>query len=161
MATYTNEERAAALQLYREHGATHAARTIGCSRQQVYRWLREEMSRHTPPQKGEIEAEQRYQQALRMYGRRRWLEVSIRMLDRTLEEAKDFRGPDLTPVTWDEPPGREAQSLVTTAAIAWDKYRLEMGESTFRTERAEGGIDRELRKTIDEWRRQLGSHDDV
>jgi len=147
---FTDVERQMALDIYRDRGATAAAKEIGCSRQTIYDWLADDVSTD------ESDLKRRAERADVMRGilRDRLLRVAVRLVDRCSE-----------PFVWydkhgnahaaDEPPGAEVQRLMTAAAIAVDKYRLEMGEHTDRQSNLSvAPIDLELERIIAEHARQ-------
>lgn len=127
--SYTELERQMAIDIYRDRGATAAAKEIGCSRQAIYDWLGEEMSTDDSDLKERAERHTVYRGLLRD----RLIRTALRLVDRCTEPfvAYDKEG---MPHELEEPPGFEVQKMMTAAGIALDKYRLEMGESTGRTE---------------------------
>lgn len=131
MAEYTDAERQMALDIYRTRGATAAANAIGCARQTVYQWLADELSDDTEGQK--LKESETRQTVMRSYLRERLLYNAIRLNDR-VAEGFTFITKDGNVIELDEVPGFEALKLITASAVALDKYRLERGESTGRTE---------------------------
>lgn len=72
--------------------------------------------------------------ALRAAVRQKFLEVAMDALDRVHLPHVDFVGQDADRVVYPEAPARDWLSYMRTAALGLDKYRLEVGESTDRTE---------------------------
>ena len=131
---YTDEQRTEALRIFEEDGAIKAAAEIGCSRMQVYRWYKESVTLHTEKSEEEQRAEAVYQNAIRLRARRRMLTRIDNLFDRMDEPHIDFKGNPLTQVTYPTASSGDIKNLVTSVAILIDKYRLEMGEATGRTE---------------------------
>lgn len=134
-AAYTDVERQMALDIYRARGATAAAKEIGCARQTIYDWLGEELSDDESDLKTRAERHTVY----RLLVRDRLIRLALRLTDRCTEPYVLY-DKDGNPVELEEPPGYEVQKLMTAAGIAIDKYRLEMGESTGRTESITVGV---------------------
>lgn len=158
---YTDEQKAEAVRLYLEVGPDEAAKAIGCSRRQVYRWL----GRHgVTPKKPE---EQRADTELRHFQRREelrdlLLDQALDMLHRMNEMHVEYRQEDGKPeeVVHVVPAPKDCQSYAVAAGILIDKYRLEMGESTSRTESLDASrVDIELARTVEEWRIQTAHAD--
>lgn len=134
---YTDIEREMALDIYRTQGATAAAKATGCSRQTIYQWLTDAVSSDDSGQK--VKESQARQSVMREYLRERLLYNALRLSDRVTEPFT-FITQKGTVVELEEVPGFEALKLTTAAAVALDKYRLEMGESTGRTENVTLGL---------------------
>lgn len=113
---YTDEQKAEAVRLYLEVGAEDAAESIGCSRRQVYRWLG---SHSVTVQKNE---DRRAETAERHQTKREALREAL--LDAALLGASSLDPKD--------PKGFQALAIGTATFL--DKYRLEMGEATGKTE---------------------------
>lgn len=138
MAEYTDTERQMALDIYRTQGASAAAKAIGCSRQTVYDWLADSLSTDTDKQKALEEAVTR-RSVLREHARTRLVYTYLRLIDRCSEQVKIITK-DGIELELPEPPADAVQKLATAAAILIDKLRLEMGESTGRTEHVSLGL---------------------
>lgn len=149
-----------ALRLYVEHGPTIAAEMVGVPTSTVKdwsqkaglansadagRWDRERKSRLGKLTAEENAAHQREHQEWktaavireerkRMELQEKWLDTANELLDRLNRPAEDFKGKDATHVWYEVPDARSSVELVKAAAIAIDKYRLEKGEVTDRTE---------------------------
>lgn len=150
---YTETEREMALDIYRTQGATAAAQAIGCSRQTIYDWLADSLSTDALKKEAAEEALTR-QAVLRVHAQNRLLFTYLRLIDRCTEETKIItkEGKELT---LPEPSAEATQKLATAAAILIDKFRLEMGEATSRSELTDASkIDLELARTVEEWRNQ-------
>lgn len=130
---YTAERQAEAVTLYFDQGAAKALETIGCGRSTLYRWIGDELSRDTKKAEADAKDATLRQSALRQHLRERLITVAVRQLDRVLDPypvATAFGGVVELP----EPPAGEVQKLMVAVGIALDKYRLEMGEHTDRTQ---------------------------
>ena len=114
--TYTAEQKAEAIRLYVEVGPDEAARTIGCGRMTIYRWLSDTS---VPSEKREAE---RLATIARHQAKREALREAL--LDAALAGA--------AAIDTHDPKGFQALSIGVGTFL--DKYRLEMGESTGRTE---------------------------
>lgn len=135
---YTEEQRAIALDLLENVDIWAACQATGANHGTIYRWhaahVRALQKTADPTIAEEEEAEQAI---LRTRLQRRLLQVANAHLDRS-DSAKD---------------GTQALRYMTAAAIAVDKYRLERGETTSRTE-VLAPIDLELARLLDEHTRQ-------
>jgi len=141
---YTDEQKAEAVRLYVEVGASAAARKIGCSRDIIYDWL----SRY-PTLVGDEKAKERRQARVLMRETKREAGRDA-ILDAYLAGAVTAAG-----IASDPDQAKAYQLLSVGAGTFLDKYRLEMGESTSRTElHTDSQIDRELARAVDEFRRQ-------
>lgn len=136
MNGYTAKQKTRALELLETESVWAAVNEIGCSHVTVYRWHADHVRTLTKTPEDE-EAENAIQSVMRTRLRRRLLETAMSHVDRS-DSAKT---------------AREAKDYMTAAAIAVDKYRLEMGEHTERTSHL-GAIDLEMERVMDEWRRQ-------
>lgn len=160
MATFTDEQRAEAIRIYNENGATKAAETTGCSRQTIYTWIRAHLSSDVEKSEEELHELDIYHQHLRLRAQHRILERIDDLFDRMDQPHIDFRGKDANQVTFPTAGSGDIKNYVTSIAILIDKYRLERGEATSRTHakiEVDDGIDGELRRTVDEWKRQLSN----
>jgi transposase-like protein len=126
---YTDEQKAEAVRLYVEVGPEEAAKTIGCSRRAVYNWLGLHGVQAKKPD------EQRAETELRHTAKREALREAL--LDAALTGAAALDTSD--------PKG--FQSLAVGVGILLDKYRLERGEHTDRTQVVTLGlVERELER---------------
>ena len=134
--TYTDEQRAEALTLYVEHGAAQAGRMLFIPPRTIRYWANQHAiaaARDKNLQDGSVRLQAQHDE-MRQELRVRLLESALFAIDQMTAEHTDYRGKDATPVTWDVAPARDMQSYAMTVGIMLDKYRLEMGESTDRTE---------------------------
>lgn len=154
--TFTAAQKTKALELFHERGATAAAEATGCHRTQIYRWLRDDVAQRPEKTAEQIQAEDAYQTSLRQSIRRRLLEKVDNLLDRFDEPHFDYRGKDVVRVQWDSATSGDIRAYATSIGILIDKYRLEMGEHTQRTD-AFTSVDMELQRALDEFRRQSTS----
>lgn len=138
--TYTDEQRTEALTFYLEHGTAEAARLSEISPRTIRRWANEDgLAAARDKNLSDAGEHLKIQhETMREELRVRFLETALDALDRMTEEHVDYRGKDAKRVTWPMAPAREMKDYATTAAIMVDKYRLEMGESTDRTEHTGG-----------------------
>lgn len=162
---YTDDQRADALRLYEEHGAAGACRLLdyAVSPATVRVWAhRAGLKRYTSEKTAEATAAHQLRQAeMREELRELFLSKAMDMLLRMDEPHLDYRGKDASPVTWEKAPARECQAYMTAAATALDKFRLEMGEATSRSELTDASkIDLELARTVEEWRIQTNADRD-
>ncbi len=92
---------------------------------------------------------------LRLDLREQLLEVASDMLERTRQPHIDYRGKDSDRVEFDQAPADACRNYLVAAAVAIDKFRLEMGESTARTEIEHGPIDQQAAR-VKQMRDELG-----
>ena len=160
MVTYTDEQRTEALRIYAEDGATNAAKTIGCTRNTIYVWLRNHLSQDVEKTEEELRELEAYQTHLRVRSHLRMLERIDDLFDRMDQPHIDFKGKDADQVTYPTAGSSDIKNYVTSIAILIDKFRLEKGEATARVHsriNIDEGIDGELRRTMDEWKQQLST----
>lgn len=157
MATYSEQERARAVQLYQDVGATEAARQIGCSRRTIFNWLGDDIARaHSEKTKAGIEASRVRSEGLREQIRVELLETALDLLSRLKEPYYEYDRMGNRSI-FHVPPAGASQQLMTAIGIAIDKFRLEAGEVTSRKSKivaGESDADRELMRMVDEFRRQ-------
>lgn len=113
MTGYTDEQKQEAIRLLEEASIWAACEAVGAHHTTIYRWYGDHV-RTT----GEKESSGERRRVLRDHLRDRLLEVSLAMVDRA--DACEN--------------GNHARGYMTAAAIGIDKYRLEMGEHTDRTQ---------------------------
>lgn len=119
---YTTEQKTEAVRLYIEVGPEEAAKQIGCSRRAVYDWLGLYGVQTKKPD------EQRAETELRHTAKREALREAL--LDGALMGA--------AALTTTDPKG--FQALTVGIGVLLDKYRLERGETTSRTEHVSIGL---------------------
>jgi transposase-like protein len=133
---YTDAQRAEAVELYRTDGPTVVQHQLGIPKGTVTKWAQaagvETVS--TANTRAAVEAISVLRERKREEVRTLLIEKAADMLGRMDEPHKDFRGKDVTEVTFEKAPSGACQQYATAAAILIDKFRLEMGESTARVE---------------------------
>lgn len=161
MNQYSAEQKAQALALYLEVGASETSRRLNIPPRTVRYWANQADLATARTQNLEDASAMLAvtHHRMREEFRLRLMEKALDALDRMDQEHVDFRGKDATKVTWEVAPSGAFKDYATAAAILDDKYRLEMGESTSRVESKitatmEDSIDVELRKALEEWKRQ-------
>ena len=138
MSNYTDAQKAEAVKLYDEVGATEAARQTGISRRSINTWANQ--AGHTA--QANIKKTEAAREVLAAVTAKKREELREVLLDAGIHHVKQSIAADS---------GREAQSYMTGAGIGIDKYRLEMGEATGRTKTvdlasAESTIDLEVER---------------
>jgi transposase-like protein len=133
--TYTDEQKAEAVRLYVEVGAEEAAETVGCSRRQVYRWLGSHNVTAKTNDDRRAETQTRHAEK-REELRNLLLDQAVDALHRMNEAHVEYRqiGGREEQVVYEKAAPADWKSYATAAAILIDKYRLEMGEATGKTE---------------------------
>lgn len=157
---YTDAQRAEALELYQELGASETARRLDISPRTVRYWATQANLAKARTQNLEeaatmLAAEHK---AKREELRLRLMDQALDALDRMDQRHIDFRGKDAMQVEWATAPADAYKAYATSAAILIDKYRLEMGESTGRME-VSTFADEELRRMAEEFARQAVNAD--
>lgn len=133
--TYTDDEKAAAVALCVEEGLAECERQTGIAKSTVRGWITpEDRERMDARASAKTAAATKAASEKRTQIRTKLLERAERMLDRLVEPETDYRGQQAREVTFPEAQPASAKALATTAAILIDKYRLEVGEVTDRTE---------------------------
>lgn len=147
--TYTDEFKAEAVALAIQHGAAAAARQVDVNAGTIRSW----MSRtpgvatdvHRTIEDARETARQR-REAAREELRTLLVTKAVDLVKRMDEEHVDYRGKDADQVSFPKAPPQACQQYATAAAILLDKFRLEMGEATGRTEHT--GETREAAKHV-------------
>ena len=151
---YSDDDKAKAVSVYRTHGATVAAETVGCDKSTVTRWAQaagietEVISRTSKATEVRAAANEATRQRLRD----KILAKAEDMLDRMDLPHHDYRtaGKNVEKVHWDQARSGDVKNYAIAFGVLLDKYRLEMGESTDRREvsivEAESAFDREIKK---------------
>jgi transposase-like protein len=161
--TYTDEQKAEALALYDQVGAANACRLLDfeVSPGTVRVWAHRAGLKRYDSQKVEaaVAAHVARQAELREEMRELALSSAVEMLLRLYEP--QFVGyNDEGEALFAKPGARDCQAYATAYGILNDKYRLEMGESTSRTETLDASrVDIELARTVEEWRIQAANAD--
>ena len=151
MGRYSDQERNHALALYVDHGPTEASRQTGIPKGTIAGWAKAVGARTVRNAKTEAAtlAAQIDAARLREQLRLKMLVKAHDALARMDEPHKDFRGKD--EVWWDKAPSGAMKDYATTMAILLDKYRLEVGEATTRSEVHErSDLDREIAELLAE-----------
>ena len=138
MATYTDIQKTQAVDLYLKHGASEASNRLDIPRRTISSWVTKQGLAQA---KGEQTEAAREQLALKNAERRERIRSLI------LEKAEDIRGrmdephidfkaagKELHKVEWETARSGDVKNYAVSFAILIDKYRLEMGEATSRTE---------------------------
>lgn len=133
---YTDEEREAALALYAEQGPTAVQEQLGIPKQTVQSWARADGVRTVRNERTAeaVEAARLDRELTRERLRDAMLAKALDLIGRMDEPHIDFRGKDVTKVTFPKASASGCQAYATAAAILLDKFRLEVGEATNRTE---------------------------
>jgi transposase-like protein len=139
--TYTPEEKSVALATYAEHGLARAHDVHDIPKSTLRKWAMgsgmdtsEIAGRSVEQTQAASAARATRCEELRLELRESFLVAAADMLDRLDEEHIDFRGQQAKEVTFPKAPADACRNYVTAAAILIDKYRLEAGEATDRTE---------------------------
>jgi transposase-like protein len=136
MRTYSADEKATALNLYVSHGLAEAWRLTGIPKPTIATWAKAAGLRTFDTQKTEAatEAHVAHADELRARLRVQLLEKASDLLDRMDAMHVDFKGKDADAVTYPIAPASAVQNYATSVGILIDKYRLEVGEATTRSE---------------------------
>lgn len=145
--TYTPEQRAEALELYAAEGPTAVQTKLGIAKATVAYWASSNGIRSVRNERtaAATEAARLDREATRERLRDEMLRRALDLLDRMDQPHIDFRGKDAKAVTYPKPSASGCQAYATAAAILLDKFRLEVGEVTGRTETTtRDHLDREI-----------------
>lgn len=135
-AAYTPEQRQAAIARAQQIGTGKAARELGVKRGTLAAWVNR--AGLTAPSQSErtaaaTAASLQHREALRVRVHTKLLRQIDRLLDRMDQPHVDFKGSG-NRVTYPKAPAAAVQNYATSVGILIDKYRLEMGEATSRSE---------------------------
>lgn len=136
---YSEEEKAAALALYQSVGLADAWRQTGIPKPTIASWARRGGLPHTDAasttREATIAASARADQ-LRAELRLGLLEHAVDLLQRIDSPHVEFKNSakEIREVVYPLPPAAAVQNYATSVAILIDKYRLEVGEATTRSE---------------------------
>lgn len=159
MRTYTAKERAEAVALVAEHGLAHTWHATGIPKPTLARWADDAGLERTGTEKtrAATEALRARHAAVREQVRLELLEKVSDLLDRMDAPHVEFKGKDADRVTYPIAPASAVQNYATSVGILIDKYRLEMGEATDRTESTllRGKSDHEQQLLADVLNREL------
>jgi hypothetical protein len=137
--TYAEDEKAHALSLYQEVGLAEAWRQTGIPKPTIASWARRAGLPHTDAsvktREATIAASARADQ-IRAELRLKLLEKATDMLDRMDAEHVEFKNSakEIREVVYPIAPAAAVQHYAVTVGILIDKYRLEVGEATTRSE---------------------------
>ena len=134
---YSAEERAEALTLYASDGLAETARQTGIPKPTIASWVTRAGLPHTDSTtktEAATEAAESRAKQLRADLRLKLLEKASDLLDRMDAPHVEFKGKDADQVEYPIAPAAAVQNYATSVGILIDKYRLEMGEATGRTE---------------------------
>lgn len=151
---YSMEERAVALAIYVEKGVAEAWRQTGIPKPTIASWARRGRVHTNAPVKTQAATAQLQANAakLRAELRLRLLEKAADLLDRMDAEHIDFKGKDAGEVVYPIAPAGAVQNYATSVGILIEKFRLEMGEVTDRTEALSitDGLDPDTKRALRE-----------
>lgn len=148
--TFTDEEKSEALLLYVDKGPAEAARQTGISPLTISSWAkRSGLHTNAVVKTKEATAALMAKQAeMRAELRVRMLHKALELLDRMDAPHVEFKGKDANQVAYPVAPAAAVQNYATSIGILLDKYRLELGEVTGRTESLASGMDDHERETL-------------
>lgn len=138
--TYSPEQKSAALELYQSVGLAEAWRRTGIPKPTIASWARRAGLPHTDAaaktREATIAASARADQ-LRAELRVMLIEKAVDLLGRMDGEHVEFKNSakEIREVVYPIAPAGAVQNYATSVGILIDKYRLEVGEATTRTER--------------------------
>jgi transposase-like protein len=166
---YDADEKANALILYAEVGLSETWRQTGIPKPTIASWARRAGLPHTDAaaktREATLAASARADQ-LRAELRLMLLEKAVDLLGRMDAEHVEFKNSakEIREVVYPIAPAQAVQNYATSAAILIDKYRLEVGEATTRSEsRAlnlnDDELDAAIREAEDALRRVAEPHD--
>ena len=165
---HTPEQKAEAIRLTAEGGLAHAWRETGIPKPTIVRWCKEAgVERFHPEQtRMAVDALQARTAEVRSTLRLMLIEKAVDLIERMDEPHVEFKGKDGAAVEYPIAPAGAVQNYATSAAILIDKFRLEAGEATGRTESwtndhvdHERGIARAIREELAERARQRAPAD--
>ncbi len=134
MATYTDTQKAEAVDLYVEVGTAEAAKRTGITGRSITRWAK---ASGVSQDKAEQTEDAREQLALKNAERRERIRTTMLekiedILGRMDMPHHDYRaaGKELHRIEWDSARSGDVKNYAVSAAVLIDKFRLEMGEHT-------------------------------
>lgn len=151
--TYTDDERVHALELYATDGPTAVERQLGIPKTTVAGWAAAAGVGTVRNERiaAAVDAARLDRELVREHLRDEMLRRAVDLLDRMDEPHVDFKGKDAAKVTYPKPSPSGCQAYATAAAILLDKFRLEVGEVTGRTEtRTSDHLDREIEELVEQ-----------
>ena len=135
--TYSADEKANALILYASDGLAEAWRRTGIPKPTIASWARRAGLPHTDASaktQAATEAAEDRAKKLRAELRLGLLEKAVDLLARMDAPHTEFKGKDAQVVEYPIAPAGAVQNYATSVGILIDKYRLEIGEATTRSE---------------------------
>lgn len=151
--SYTEEQKAEALALYELEGPSAVQAKLGIAKATVAGWavangVRTVRNERTAEA---VEAARLDRELVREQLRDEMLRKALDLLGRMDLPHIDFKGKDADKVTYPKPSPSGCQSYATAAAILVDKFRLEIGEATGRTEhQLTSPVDEELARLAEQ-----------
>jgi len=134
--TYSPEAKAEALRIYEKEGPSEAARQTGIAKQRITQWAKIAGVRTSAPQRMAEATQMRRLQGEAF--REEVKEKLLRRVDTALElmvtQTTTHVGQQGKEVTYERPPAQDFRHYAMSAGILVDKFRLESGESTAKTE---------------------------
>lgn len=133
---YTDEQRSAAVALVAEKGLAEAWRETGIPKPTLAFWCDKAGVERTGGEKtrAAADATKARHELTRQQVRLDLIEKVADLLQRMDAEHVEFKGKDSDRVVYPIAPAGAVQNYATSVGILIDKYRLEMGEATGRTE---------------------------
>lgn len=135
------DEKAHALEVYEQHGLATAHRQTGIPKPTLHAWavaaglnVTQIAGEHAQRTMAATHARVARCDAMREELRERMLETAGTLLDRVDLPHVEYRGQHAVMVTYPVPPGSTCRDYVWAMAVLVDKYRLEVGEVTDRSE---------------------------
>lgn len=151
---YTDEQKAEFVAIVREVGLAEAARRTGVSKTWLYELSRKAGVNYDPAQTANATAEmQERRERLREEIRTKMLEKAHDLLGRMDKPHVEFKGKDADQVTYPIAPAGAVKDYAIAFAVLLDKYRLEVGEATGRTESRSltDGLDDHEKRKLRDW----------
>lgn len=133
---WSEEQKSTAVALIAERGLAHAWRETGIPKPTLARWADDAGVERTGTEKtrAATDALRERHANLREVVRLELLEKVADLLERMDAPHTDFKGKDSDEVVYPIAPASAVQNYATSVGILIDKYRLEIGEATGRTE---------------------------
>lgn len=151
--TYTPQQRTEAVDAYLEHGATEAARITGIPKRTINRWATDDGATSDKAEQTQTARDMLAQANAKRREELRALlmEKAVDLMRRMDEPHIDFKGKDAFIVTYPKATSGDVRNYAVSVGVLIDKFRLEMGEATGRTESidlsaAESRIDQEIER---------------
>ena len=135
--TYSPERKAEALLLYMNVGLAEAWRQTGIPKPTISSWARRAGLPHTNAATKTAEATAAAAEAAKLTRARlrgELLDKALDLLQRMDAQHVEFKGKDAQEVIYPIAPASAVQAYAISVGVLIDKYRLEMGEVTGRTE---------------------------